>query len=50
MVYIPWTVECSNYKENEKGYKIPTSLKAIWSYEEGDFIYFDSDNLEITYY
>lgn len=50
MEYVPWSVECNNYKLNMNGYKIPTSLKAIWNYEDGDFIYFDSNNLEITYY
>lgn len=48
--YEKWTITCDEYIENEDGIKHPMKLKAIWNYEDGDFIYFDSSNLHIEYY
>lgn len=45
---VPWTALCSNYKVIN-GIKQPTSLQAIWHYETGDLIYFDSNNFKIYY-
>ncbi|MCR3922024.1 MAG: hypothetical protein NUK65_05835 [Firmicutes bacterium] len=45
---VSWTAICSDYKEVD-GIKIPTVLQAIWHYDEGDLIYFDSDHFVIEY-
>lgn len=47
--YIPWSAECSDYQTNEDGLRLPTHLKAIWHYPEGDFVYFDGRINHIRY-
>lgn len=44
---IRWTAACSKYTEID-GIKQPTQLQAIWNYIEGDYVYFNSDNIHIT--
>lgn len=46
---VRWTAACSDYKVID-GIKRPTKFQAIWNYDEGDFVYFNSDNINITYY
>lgn len=46
---VPWTAYFSDYKENN-GYILPTKFKAVWHYEDGDLIYFNSDNILIEYF
>ena len=46
---LPWTAKLMNYKVNSDGYNLPNKLQAIWHQEDGDVIYFDSDNLELEY-
>ena len=41
MEYIPWSAVCSEYCVSEIGIKYPTKFKAIWNYQEEDFVYFD---------
>lgn len=48
MEQIPWSAVCENYKE-DNGIKKPTSFKAMWHYPEGDQVYFDCNNVKITY-
>lgn len=43
-----WSAICSDYKENN-GLIQPTRFKAVWHYDDGDFIYFDSDNMTIEF-
>lgn len=50
MSYEKWTITCENYVTNEDGIKHPTKIKAMWNYEDGDFIYFDSSNLNLEHY
>ncbi|MDF2821068.1 MAG: hypothetical protein K0R15_1509 [Clostridiales bacterium] len=45
---VSWTAICSDYKESN-GIKIPTVLKALWHYKEGDQVYFVGDQIEIEY-
>lgn len=45
---VKWTAICSDYKE-DNGIKKPTSLKAIWHYNEGDQTYFNGDEVVIEY-
>lgn len=47
--YIPWSAVCSDYKE-QNGFMVPTSLKAVWNYNDGDLVYFDSNNISVQYY
>ncbi len=46
---IPWTALCSNYEVSDIGIKAPTAFKAVWNYDDGDFIYFDGKISSITY-
>lgn len=46
---IPWTAECSDYVMLD-GLLVPSSLKAIWHYPEGDLVYFDGKDVHITYF
>lgn len=41
-----WTALCSDYKEIN-GIKKPSTLQAVWHYEEGDLLYFDGKNFVI---
>ncbi|WP_367112742.1 MULTISPECIES: DUF6544 family protein [Virgibacillus] len=43
-----WSAICSDYKEN-KGFMQPTQFKAVWHYDDGDLVYFDSDNMKIEF-
>lgn len=47
--YVPWTAECDNYKETD-GILHPTQFRAVWNYEDGDYIYFDGNDIKITYF
>lgn len=48
-VQVPWSAVCENYLK-VNGIKVPSSLKAIWHYQEGDQIYFNGNNVEIEYF
>lgn len=47
--YVPWTAVCSDYKIGGDGINHPTVFKAIWNYQDGDFVYFDGTISSITY-
>ncbi len=49
MERVPWSAECSDYVMQD-GMRIPTRLKATWHYQEGDLLYFDGSDVQITYY
>lgn len=44
---IPWTAQCSDYT-TVGGIRLPGRLKATWHYPEGDLLYFDGKDVEIT--
>lgn len=46
---VTWTAICSDYRENN-GIIKPTKLQAIWNYDEGDLLYFDSTDVVIEHY
>ncbi|NCC64063.1 MAG: hypothetical protein EOM15_05360 [Spirochaetia bacterium] len=46
---IPWTAECSDYVMMD-GMLVPSRLKAIWHYPEGDLVYFDGKDVQLTYF
>jgi len=46
---IPWSILVGDYEE-KNGIRQPTSFKAVWHYESGDSIYFDSNNSIIEYH
>lgn len=46
---VKWTAVCSEY-QTQNGIKQPKSLKAVWSLPEGNYTYFDSDNVTIEYH
>ncbi len=41
---VRWTAKFGDYK-TVNGIRQPTRLQAVWNYDRGDLIYFDSDNL-----
>jgi hypothetical protein len=45
---VKWTAYMDNYRMIG-GVRQPTHLKAVWHYEQGDLVYFDSDNLHLEY-
>lgn len=45
----PWTAQCSNYELSDDGLKLPTRFKAVWNYEDGDFVYFDGEISSISF-
>lgn len=45
---VRWSALCSNYKE-KNGIKQPTNFKAVWHYDDGDLVYFDSSNMKIEF-
>lgn len=47
--YIPWMAICKDYEANENGYIHPTVFQAVWKYDDGDFMYFDSKLAGIQY-
>ncbi len=46
--YVRWTAKFEEYRTIH-GIKQPTRVQAIWNYDDGDLIYFDSDNLVMQY-
>lgn len=44
----PWSVIAGDYQAID-GIRKPTSLQAVWHYEKGDSVYFDSHNHVIEY-
>ena len=44
-----WECVFGDYKEQD-GIKVPSRIKAIWHEEEGDLVYFDSNNFKLTYH
>ncbi|WP_332447314.1 DUF6544 family protein [Sphaerochaeta sp.] len=46
---IPWTAECSDYTKQD-GIWVPSRLKATWHYPQGDLVYFDGTEVQVTYY
>lgn len=46
--YSEWSALCSEY-ERTNGIFHPTVLKAVWHYPEGDFTYFDGNDVMIEY-
>lgn len=47
--YCQWSAVFGNYQQ-QGHFLVPTDLKAVWNTPEGDFIYFNSDNIAITYF
>lgn len=47
--HVSWSAVCRNYQEQE-GYLLPTKLEAVWHYDDGDFVYFDGNNIKIEYH
>ena len=45
---VKWSVYFKDYKMNGD-IKQPTRLQAVWNYEQGDLVYFDSDSFTIEY-
>lgn len=43
-----WSALCSEYKNNN-GIIQPTHFKAVWHYDDGDLVYFNSDNIKIQF-
>lgn len=46
---VDWECIVDDYRE-VNGIKSPNRLKAIWHEEQGDLVYFDSDQFKVTYY
>jgi hypothetical protein len=46
---VKWTAACDGYRDID-GIMQPTHLQAIWNHDDGDFVYFDSDNISIERY
>ncbi len=46
---VDWECIAEDYKEID-GIKYPTRLKAVWHEEQGDLVYFDSNQFKVTYY
>lgn len=49
LAQIPWTAECAEYTTID-GMRVPSRLKATWHYPEGDLVYFDGRDVEITFF
>jgi len=47
--HVRWSAVCSDYHE-QNGYLLPTKLKAVWHYNDGDFVYFDGNNFKVEYH
>ncbi|MNN56635.1 hypothetical protein D3C81_1715770 [compost metagenome] len=45
---VTWTAILSNY-EDHNGIKQPTTLQAVWNYDEGDLLYFDGLQATVEY-
>lgn len=46
---IPWSAECSEYTTVD-GIRLPGRLKATWHYPEGDLVYFDGRDVQVTFF
>ncbi len=46
---IPWTAECSEYTIVD-GLRLPRRLTATWHYPEGDLVYFDGRDVQVTFF
>ena len=46
---VGWSELYEDYQLAENGIRYPTHLKAIWNYEDGDFVYFDGKISSISY-
>lgn len=46
--YTKWSAVYEDYAENE-GVYLPTRLKAIWHYSDGDLVYFDAKDFKFGY-
>jgi len=49
MESVGWSELYEDYQLAENGIRYPTHLKAIWNYEDGDFVYFDGKISSISY-
>lgn len=49
MEQVRWTAHCGNY-QRVNDLLLPTVMQASWNYDEGDLLYFDSDNVTIEYF
>ncbi len=49
MEYIPWSALCSEYVISDNGVKHPSKMRAVWNYEDGDFLYFDGEISSLSY-
>lgn len=47
--HVIWSAECSDYRE-QNGYLLPTKLEAVWHYSDGDFVYFNGNNIKVEYH
>lgn len=45
---LPWTITAGNYKR-VNDLNLPNKLQTVWHQKDGDFVYFDSDSIEISY-
>ncbi|WP_157643600.1 DUF6544 family protein [Paenibacillus camerounensis] len=45
---VRWSAYMDNYNIVD-GIRQPNRLRAVWHYDEGDLVYFDSDNLRLEY-
>ncbi len=49
MEQVPWSAKCSEYVIQD-GLRLPTRLQATWHYPDGDLLYFDGKDVQVTYY
>lgn len=45
---VKWSAVCNNYKDID-GIKYPTVFSAVWHLKTGDFVYFNSRDIEVNY-
>ncbi len=45
---VKWSAFCGDYVE-VNGIKLPSNLKAVWHFENGDLVYFDGRDIDIKY-
>ncbi|MNR60403.1 hypothetical protein D3C85_1818740 [compost metagenome] len=45
---VRWSAYMDDYSIID-GIRQPNRLRAVWHYDEGDLVYFDSDNLRLEY-
>jgi len=46
---VGWSELYEDYQPLENWVRYPTHLKAVWNYEDGDFVYFDGKISRISY-